>query len=478
MNERNRFPEHMKKLYLMAICGTGMGSLAGLLKEKGFVVSGSDQAVYPPMSDELKKNGIRVHSPYAGENLQAEAPDLVIVGNALSKTNPEVTYLLEQTSTPYVSMPQALKHFFLADKDVIVISGTHGKTTTSSLMAFLLSELGLDPSFLIGGVTLNFSSNFQIGQGKYFVIEGDEYDTAFFDKGPKFLHYNPRHVVMTSLEFDHADIYRDLDHVVESFVKLSALIPQNGSLHYNDSYPALARVLPHCQASFIRSYGTESPEWKVSHFTPNADGADFSITQAGTPPLMIHSPLPGLYNALNVASCFSVLDHLGLDVAAAAKAMPKFKGVKRRQEVLFQSDSFVLIDDFAHHPTAVAETITAIREKYPKHKLIAVFEPRSNSSKRDIFQDAYANSFMAADETILANVFMPEKIKDGHILNVPSLTETLRNRGKAAYHFATTDEIVRHVSAHSDVPKVVLVMSNGSFDGLTGKAIKAYGTTP
>ncbi len=478
MNERNRFPEHMTKLYLMAICGTGMGSLAGLLKEKGFEVSGSDQGVYPPMSDELQKNGIRVHSPYAGENLKAEAPDLVIVGNALSKTNPEVTYLLEQTNIPYISMPQALHHFFLSNKEVIVVSGTHGKTTTSSLMAFLLTELGQDPSFLIGGVTLNFSSNFQIGQGKYFVIEGDEYDTAFFDKGPKFLHYNPRHVIMTSLEFDHADIYRDLDHVVESFVKLSALIPKNGSLHYNDSYPALARVLPSCQAKFIRAYGTQSSDWQVSDFTPNADGADFTITKAGNLPLMIHSPLPGLYNALNTASCFSVLDHLGLDITTAAKVMPKFKGVKRRQEVLFQNDDFALIDDFAHHPTAVAETITAIREKYPLRKLIAVFEPRSNSSKRDIFQEAYANSFMAADETVLANVFMPEKIKDGAILNVSALTETLRQRGKVAYNFATTEEIVSHLSAHSDIPKVVLVMSNGSFDGLTGKTIKAYGTTP
>jgi UDP-N-acetylmuramate: L-alanyl-gamma-D-glutamyl-meso-diaminopimelate ligase len=470
----NRFPAKIRKIYLMAICGTGMGSLAGLLKAMGFDVCGSDNNVYPPMSTELAKQGIRVSTPYDSANLKNEQPDLVVVGNAISRTNVEAAYLLE-TDIPYVSMPQALNHFFLHDKDTVVISGTHGKTTTSSLMAFLLSELGLEPSFMIGGVTRNFSSNFQIGKGKYFVIEGDEYDTAFFDKGPKFLHYNPKHVVMTSLEFDHADIYRDLDHIIESFTKLAQIMPKNGSLHYNDGYPALERVVPHCQAGFLRKYGVNAPDWQLADYQATKDGARFTIKSGGKTVIELNSPMAGVYNALNALSCFSVLQHLGLDLKKAAAILPKFQGVKRRQEVLLENDRVVLIDDFAHHPTAVAETIAAIRQKYPQRKLIAVFEPRSNSSKRDIFQKDYVQSFLAADEAIIGSVFMPEKITTGHVLDVDRIVSELTALGKASYHFKTTDDIVRHITAPTTQAQAVLVMSNGSFDHLTKKLIEAYG---
>lgn len=469
----NQIPNSIKRVYLMAICGTGMGSLAGLLKSRGFDVAGSDANVYPPMSHELEKQDIPIFTPYAADNLSRFKPDLVIVGNAISQSNVEAQYMLDN-NLAYVSMPQALKRFFLADKDVIVVSGTHGKTTTTTLMAFLLDRLGLNPSYLIGGVSLNFASSFHIGAGKHFVIEGDEYDTAFFDKGPKFLHYNPKHVIMTSLEFDHADIYRDLDHLTESFKNLAKLIPADGSLHYcPEGYPRLedAVALAPCEK---RAYGFKTPSWLIRDFTESQAGSRFTLCQDGRDIVTIASPMPGRHNALNAAACFSVLHALGADLEKAAAAFASFAGVKRRQELLLDDATLAVIDDFAHHPTAVAETIAAVRGKFPGRKLVAIFEPRSNSSMRDVFQKGYNDCFMAADETLLAPVFNPKKITDGKILDVPLIVDNLKRRGKTARLCPTTGEIIRHVVAETKLPTVALVMSNGGFEDLPRRLVAAW----
>lgn len=463
--------DRIKRIYLMAICGTGMGSLAGLLKQRGFEVCGSDNNIYPPMSDELKSQNIPLFSPFQSENLANAKPDLVIVGNAISKTNPEAQYLLE-SGIPYLSMPQALNHFFLSSKDVIVISGTHGKTTTTSIMAHLLQELGEDPSFMVGGVTKNFAKNFRIGAGKYFVIEGDEYDTAFFDKGPKFLHYNPKHVIMTSLEFDHADIYKDVDQIRESFVKLAHIIPEEGSLHINDAYPELDKVIPEAHCEFVRSYGTRTHEWQIQNYQASAKGCYFEIKSPKHASLKITAPVTGLYNALNIAACLSVIEHLGLSLKQAISSLETFKGVKRRQEILFENDRHIVIDDFAHHPTAVAETIQAIRDRYPNRKLIALFEPRSNTSRRNVFQKEYAECFTKADVTLLAPVNQPDKVPDGKVLDIAAIVSTIQKSGKVAFQGSNTNELIQLALSHSDVPAVILIMSNGGFDGIHHKLIQ------
>lgn len=422
------------------------------------------------MSTELESQNITVFSPYSAENIAKEKPDLVIVGNAVSKTNPEADFLIH-SDIPYVSMPQALNHFFLSSKEVIVVSGTHGKTTTTSLMAFLLNELGTDPSFLVGGVTNNFARNFRIGSGKYFVIEGDEYDTAYFDKGPKFLHYNPTHVIMTSLEFDHADIYQNLEQITQSFIKLANIIPQTGSLHYSDSYKTLGNVVGHYKAGFKRSYGMNSKDWQINSFKPTPTGSEFDLFINNQKLLHIESPLSGLYNAENIAACFSVLEHLGFGLNKATATLKNFKSVRRRQEIVLHNKDYVIIDDFAHHPTAVEKTITAIKEKFPKHHLVAVFEPRSNTSRRSVFQEAYTQSFTHADEVMIAHVNQPEKVTDGNILDVKKIISALKKQGKPAHNPLSTEKIIESILTISHRPVAVLVMSNGNFDGLCQKLV-------
>lgn len=451
---------------MMAICGTGMGSLAGLLKNKGFDVAGSDQGVYPPMSTELQKQNIPLFSPFNPQNIKDFNPDLVIVGNAISKTNPEAQYVLENDLS-YVSMPQALKEFFLKEKDVIVVSGTHGKTTTTSLMAHLLNELDEDPSFLVGGVTQNFSKNFRIGSGKYFVIEGDEYDTAFFNKVPKFLHYHPKHVILTSVEFDHADIYKDLAEIQGRFAELIELIPSNGSLHFADTFKPLDEIVQKSKNNiFKRRYGTTSQEWSLNYFCDSITGSSFEIA-FDNQVLKINSPLSGLYNAYNVAACFSVLQKLDLNLDEAQQALQKFKGVKRRQEVLFESQNAVVIDDFAHHPTAVEQTIQAIKNRYPNHKLVAIFEPRSNTSRTNVFQSEYNQAFHPADELILAPVNNPEKVKDGNILDVNEIATSFSSQESTSHTPSQTSDILNILKNYpQDKPHLFLFMSNGGFENL------------
>ncbi len=466
-------------VHLIAACGVGMASLAGMLKEKGFRVTGSDANVYPPMSTQLSSLGIALFSPYAAENIPGDT-ELVVVGNAVSKDNPEVQEA-QRRSLPMLSMPQAIARIFLPGKDSIVVAGTHGKTTTTSILAWCLYALGEDPSFLVGGVPRNFPVSYRLGSGPRFVIEGDEYDTAFFDKGPKFLHYLPRIVLLTSIEFDHADIYRDLAHVVESFRKLVRLIPPEGCLIACADYPEVVSVAREAGCA-VRWYavngaaGARPPGSHVvsvlgesggySRFRLEADGAGHEF----------RTRLPGRHNAANAAAAAIALMHLGYDAGRTAGALEGCDGVRRRQEVLGEFGGVLVIDDFAHHPTAVRETIVAVRRRYPGRRLIVAFEPRSNTSRRKVFQKEFADGLSEADMVVVAGVFGVAKIPPGERLSPGEVAAAVAAKGKTAVAIEDVDEIVAWIREVSRPGDIVLIMSNGGFGGIQGKLAGIFGS--
>ncbi|MFZ0727520.1 MAG: UDP-N-acetylmuramate--L-alanine ligase, partial [Desulfobacterales bacterium] len=392
---RNVIPGKVDTIHLIAVCGTGMAALAAMLKDLGYLVSGSDQNVYPPMSDFLAEKGIAVTSGFRAENL-IQRPDLVVVGNAVSKDNPEVVAMLAG-GLCFCSMPQALNHFVAAGKKPIVITGTHGKTTTASLAAWLLFKAGLDPSFMIGGIVKNFGSNYRLGAGEYIVIEGDEYDTAFFDKGAKFLHYRPHLAILTSVEFDHADIFRDLAHVKEVFGQMTSRLPQESTLIACDEDPNVRDVIKGA-SSGVEFYGRRTDSfWRLQADRIEAPRTVFEVLKSGAPYASFRTPMVGKHNLLNALSTIAVADHLGIPAAVTGEALESFAGVRRRQEVRGCRRGITVMDDFAHHPTAVRETIAAVRPFYPAGRLIAVFEPRTNTSMRAVFQDVYPPCFDLAD---------------------------------------------------------------------------------
>ncbi|HKY62093.1 MAG TPA: UDP-N-acetylmuramate:L-alanyl-gamma-D-glutamyl-meso-diaminopimelate ligase [bacterium] len=466
------------KIHLIGICGTGMASLAGMLQSSGHQVQGSDQNVYPPMSTTLEQAGIPVFTPYDAKNLDP-APDLVIVGNAISRGNPEAEEVLAK-NLPHISMPQALAKFFLPGKTPLVVAGTHGKTTTSSLLAWVLESAGRDPSYFIGGLPKNFGSNFKLGQGEYFILEGDEYDTAFFDKGPKFLHYQPRHVLLTSIEFDHADIYRDLEHVKSAFRKLLEIIPKNGSLTANLDFPAVVELSEDFAGSRL-TYATQEPwQGKVDYFgelLKTGEETEFCVVTREKGRDCCHHQvnwkIPGAHNVSNALGVVALCFKLGLKWDQIQRGLTTFQGVKRRQDLLGEIDGVAVIDDFAHHPTAVKETIGAVKRAYPGRRLWAVFEPRSNSSKRDVFQEDYPPAFAEADQVVLADVFMPEKVKEGKVLDVAKIVAEI-NRGAAkARHLSGVESIVALLAEESKAGDVLLLMSNGGFGGIHQKILTA-----
>jgi UDP-N-acetylmuramate: L-alanyl-gamma-D-glutamyl-meso-diaminopimelate ligase len=421
------------------------------------------------MSGMLAQWGIPILKGFKPENLNPR-PDLVVVGNAVSKTNPEVAALLD-SGIRYLSLPQALGDFFLEGKKSLVVAGTHGKTTTTSILAWLLYETGADPSFLVGGIAQNFEASFRLGGGDYFVVEGDEYDTAFFDKGPKFWHYRPFHAIVTGVEFDHADIYRDLPHLMGSFRRFVELIPPEGTLFLcgdNDNGLALR---PHARCPII-TYGLK-PSYDVSakeiSFSPQ--GVEFELMEKGKNLGKIQSPLPGRHNLQNLLGALALALRLGIPLARLKEAVPKFQGVKRRQEVRGEAGGVMVIDDFAHHPTAVAETIEAIRAQYPKRKVWAIFEPRSNTSRRAVFQKDFAEALARADEVVIAKVFMPEKVKDAPLLDEARLAQEIAHSGKEVAHDLSVDEIVSHVAGRARKGDILLVMSNGGFDNIHQKLL-------
>lgn len=448
----------------MGICGTGMGSLAGMLRDSGYGVTGSDENVYPPMSDFLASCDIDIKQGYNAENLSPR-PDLVVVGNTIRKTNPEAQ-ALAALGIPYVSFPQALGHYFLAGKTSLVVTGTHGKTTTSSLLATLLHKAGQTPGFMVGGLVQAFGRNYNVGTSSYFVVEGDEYDTAFFDKGPKFLHYQPHIAIVTSIEFDHADIYEDLEAIKQSFAKLMAIMPKDGCVVACFDSQVVREIVGKAQCPVL-SYGFDTgSDWALKNLAVKPDGTYFDVMRKGTLYSKCKSPMPGRHNALNALSAIAVLDRLGFVKEAIATGLGSFEGVRRRQEVRGVVNDITVIDDFAHHPTAVRETLTALRQAYEGHRLVAVFEPRTNSSRRQIFQLDYVSSFDQADLVLVRDPLPLINFPVDQLFSSKQLAADLRKRDIAAFSFADTDAILEYLQTRLLPGDVVAILSNGGFDNI------------
>ncbi len=465
-------PKSVRRIHLVGVAGTGMGSFAGMLKAAGYQVTGSDENVYPPMSEMLKAWGIPALTPYAPANLDAAKPDLVIIGNVIRRVNPEAAAVRER-GLQQMSFPAALGSFFLERRHPVVVAGTHGKTTTSSLMAHVLVSAGRDPSFLVGGVTKNYAGNYRLGQGPHFVVEGDEYDTAYFDKGPKFLHYRPASVILTSIELDHADIYRDLVHYESSFEKLIALVPKDGVLAVAASYPnalALARACPGRVVTYC-AQASEGVDYQPSGLRFGPDGAHFTVVERGEPIFEAHLPLSGAHNVENALGVIAVARALGLSGEELRAGLSSFSGVRRRQEERGEPGGVLVIDDFAHHPTAVRETIAAVKGRYGSRPVWAIFEPRSNTSRRNLHQAEYAESFGGAARATLKVPDPHDKIPQGEGLDATRLAQDLTQRGIPAAAQPSVDAIVEEVAQGARPGDVLLVMSNGAFGGVIDKLL-------
>ena len=471
--ELNRRPQKLSRIHLMGVCGTGMASLAGMLKTEGYEVSGSDANVYPPMSLLLEALEIPVFDGYGPDNL-AHRPDLVIVGNVITRDNPEAVELARR-KLPYLSFPQAIRQFAVQKKKAIVVSGTHGKTTTASLVAWILEQAGMDPGFMIGGIPRNFESNFKLGKGPYFVIEGDEYDSAFFDKGPKFLHYNPSFVILTSIEFDHADIYRNLEHVIDSFRKLIRLVPEDGHLIANGDDKVICQEIEGALCK-LETYGFDKGlGWQIGDIGHSEGLTSFGVIRNGHEEgnKVFNTTLFGRHNISNCLSAVVLAHVLGASEDALSMALKSFRGVKRRQEIIGEKRGITVMDDFAHHPTAVRETVRAVKGKYPRRRLVVVFEPRSNSSRRNIFQAQYAESFDAGDLMMIREPPMTEKIPVGDRFSSQRLVSDLRAKGLEAHAFADTDSLLATLLTVVREGDMVLIMSNGGFDNLHRRLLEA-----
>jgi UDP-N-acetylmuramate: L-alanyl-gamma-D-glutamyl-meso-diaminopimelate ligase len=458
-------PEQIRHVHLIAVCGTGMGSLACMLADRGFRVTGSDIDVYPPMSDQLRESGISIYKGFSADHIEGERPDLVVIGNAVRRENPEARATLE-SGIPYLSFSDTVHELFLRGKHSVVIAGTHGKTTTTSLVGHVLVSAGCDPSVLVGGVAESFGGSFRLGQGEHFVIEGDEYDTAFFDKTPKFLHYDARSLLVTSCEFDHADIYDSLEEIQEAFRSLCEAVPADGRIIAATDAPRVAEVLDRVRAP-VEGYGfQEDALWRTSDVAYDASGTQLTLWRGGDRLARVRVPLWGRHNVENVVGALALAIGLGVDPADAAAALADFPGVRRRQEVRGEADGVIILDDFAHHPTAVRETLAAIRARFPDRKLFAIFEPRTNTSRRRVFEEAYGEALEAADVAILAGVFRPDLIPQEERMRPERVVDSLRERGTEAVHLPEVDAIIEFVARKRSGRDVAVIMSNGAFGGI------------
>jgi UDP-N-acetylmuramate: L-alanyl-gamma-D-glutamyl-meso-diaminopimelate ligase len=456
-----------KHIHLIGICGTAMASLAGMLKERGHHVTGSDAAAYPPMSDFLASLNIPVAQPFSEKNLDPR-PDLLIVGNAISRGNVELEYALDQR-IPYESMARIVHDEFLADSERLVVAGTHGKTTTSSLLAWLFTEGQRAPSFLIGGIPENFGKSFKLGTGREFVIEGDEYDTAFFDKGPKFLHYFPDAVILTSVEFDHADIYKNLDEVKTAFKRLVNLIPQRGLLIAWDGHPNVDECVSRAFCRVERYGFGEESDWRISDVDYSDSVTRWNVWRNGLAWATFESQLAGEYNVLNATAAAAMAAHYEISADAIARALRSFHSVKRRLEVKAEIHGVTIIDDFAHHPTAIAGTLKALRTRYAGRRLWAILEPRSNTLRRKVFEAELAESLAQADEIVVAGVFKSDAIPEAERLDVEAVISRLVASGRTARLLPSADAIVETIAPELRDGDVVAILSNGGFGGIYEK---------
>jgi UDP-N-acetylmuramate: L-alanyl-gamma-D-glutamyl-meso-diaminopimelate ligase len=459
----------IRSVHFVGICGTAMASAAAALKEKGVQVTGSDQNVYPPMSLFLAERNIEVISGYAETNL-ARKPDLVVIGNAISRGNPEAEYVLDH-KLAYCSLPELLKHFFIRGKRSLVVSGTHGKTTTTSLLTWVFEHNGLNPSYLIGGIPNNLGQGARFTDSEWFIIEGDEYDTAFFDKRSKFIHYLPEVALINNLEFDHADIFADLEAVKTSFKHFIRLVPRNGLLLANGDDSNLASLLDvtHCP---VKRFGLgESNSIQAFNVRYGPTATEFEI-----PSFKFHTNFLGELNVRNALAVIACAKHCGLKNHQIQSAFDTFKGIKRRMEVRGIAAGVTIVDDFGHHPTAIRETLRALRIKYPHQKVWAIFEPRSNTTRRNVFQAELADAFADADEVVIAQVARLELLSPEQRLDPEQLIKDLKKCGKAAAYLPDVNSIVEHVLKRVEGGEIIVVFSNGGFGGIHSRLLERLGS--
>ena len=460
--------------HLIGICGTAMASLAGMLQARGHKVTGSDQNVYPPMSTQLEALGIEIMLGYAPKNARIGA-DCTIVGNTISRGNPELEEVLNRKLL-YRSQAEVVKEEFIRGRRSLVVAGTHGKTTTTSIATWVAEIGGLDPSFLVGGVVQNFGASFRVTDSEYFVIEGDEYDTAYFDKKPKFMHYLPEIAIINNIEFDHADIYDDLEDIKWEFSRLMNLVPSNGRLIAGIDSPVVRDVLAEMEGKLfttVETFGlSDDAKWQGRYIDFTGDVTRFTVFKDGHNWGEFETQLIGEFNVRNCLAVIIAADAWGISREKIQDAFNSFKSVKRRMEVLGVERGVTVIDDFAHHPTAVEETLRALRMKYDGHRLIAVFEPRSWSSRLAVFQEPYGKAFSYADYVIIAGVYNTSKASElGKVLDVDELVKDVQLQGKPAHSFPDADFIVEHLAPELRAGDVVAIMSNGGFGGIHNKLI-------
>jgi UDP-N-acetylmuramate: L-alanyl-gamma-D-glutamyl-meso-diaminopimelate ligase len=506
-----RIPATVCHIHLIGVAGSAMAALAGMLAARGYHVTGSDNQLYEPTASLLKGLRIDIRNGYDAANL-APAPDLVVVGNVVPRVNPEAQAILK-SSIPHVSMPEALWHLFLRDRRVLMVAGTHGKTTSTAMMAHILEAAGRDPSMLVGGVARDFGTNYRLGSGRDFVIEGDEYDTAFFDKGPKFLHYRANGAIITGVEFDHADIYRDLDHVKSSFRALAAQMGEVGALtekmderrtpapQENETcaqagrtrapraaqidephvlvvcadFPHVLEVSATTRARRL-TFGLKAGEFRATDIAIGPAGARFSIERDGTRIATdLELPIGGRMNVANALGVWVLLREFGLGDEELAQGLKSFAGVKRRQEIVGEARGITVVDDFAHHPTAIGVTLEALAERFAGRRILAAFEPRSNTARRSVFQNGFAAAFDRAAQVYLGAVYFKENdpLPPADRLDTNMLAAAIAARGPAASSFATTDAILERIVADAQSGDVVVCMSNGPFDGLAQRLLTA-----
>ena len=463
----------MKTIYIVGICGTAMGNIAMMLKKKGFNVTGSDSNIYPPMSTVLEKAGITILKGYSEENIK-KLPDIAIIGNVVRRDNPEAQYLINKGVT-YYSMPQALRMFFFNNKQTIVVTGTHGKTTTSFMAAWMLEKAGLNPGFFVGGVPKDFDVMGRDTDSDYFVIEGDEYDTAFFDKEAKFFHYNPKYLIINCIEFDHADIFADLQSIKNSFAKLVAMIPKDGVIIYNAQDKNVLDIISNakCKTISFSESGTKADfslsNVKVRH---GEQKLEFDVNNKNKT-YQFKLNMPGAHNALNATAVIALSQEMGIDVEKVKKAFDTFKGVKRRQEVYGVAGGRIIIDDFAHHPTAMACSIDAVKDWYSPRKVWCLFEPRSATSRTNILQKEVIEALGHSKNVLIAPVDKPERVEKEKRFDPEFVCRTLREKGINAKAPSSIDEMVKELASNTSSGDVILVMSNGGFGGIYEKLMTA-----
>lgn len=452
--------------HFIGICGTAMGSVAAALQNRGYTITGSDQNVYPPMSDFLIKNNINVSVGHDENNIPDKV-DLVVIGNAMSRGNVEVESVLNR-KIPYTSLPELIKRYFLQGKRNIVITGTHGKTTTSSIIAHLLNDNGLNPNLMIGGIPLDIGEGGRFTESEFFVIEGDEYDTAFFDKRSKFVHYMPEIVVVNNIEFDHADIFNNIEEIKLSFKRMLNIVPENGVVFVNGDDNDALEVTENCRAPVIKVGASDDCDFKIENVNLESFNSSFSIKDNS-----FQLPMDGEFNVRNAAMAIAVSDFLNIDQQNIIESVSKFSGIARRQELRGEEKNVKVIDDFGHHPTAIAATIGALKQRYPDSKIWAIFEPRSNTSRRNLLQYELEDSLSQADGVIISEVPNPEKVPDGELLDVESVIENLSYKGKEAFIGLSSDDIVNKLIPLTSSGDTIVVLSNGGFGGIHEKLLEA-----